>query len=202
MYNGSEKFKKPRPASTYGEFEIANARPSASQAHAATSPDQGYSPIIAVGLCVQAADRREGGQGISGILKFAIVDMVVDLPNVQSIVFKEHEGSYLVGMLAGMASKSGKVGFVGGMDIPLIRKFALRLRAQGAEGRQGRTSTIIQNMTGDTGAAWNDPSQGWRDHQGRRWRRARTWSMRPPAPPASACCSAAADGWRAVDRRR
>ena len=50
--------------------------------------------------------------------------MVVDLPNVQSIVFKEHEGSYLVGMLAGMASKSGKVGFVGGMDIPLIRRFA------------------------------------------------------------------------------
>ena len=50
--------------------------------------------------------------------------MVVDLPNVRSIVFKEHEGSYLVGMLAAMASKTGKVGFVGGMDIPLIRKFA------------------------------------------------------------------------------
>ena len=50
--------------------------------------------------------------------------MVVDLPNVQSVVFKEHEGSYLVGLLAGMASKTSKVGFVGGMDIPLIRKFA------------------------------------------------------------------------------
>lgn len=56
--------------------------------------------------------------------KFAIVDMVVDAPNVMSIVYAEHEGSYLVGMMAAMASKTGTVGFVGGMDIPLIRKFA------------------------------------------------------------------------------
>jgi basic membrane protein A and related proteins len=56
-------------------------------------------------------------------LQFAIIDSVVNLPNVQSIVFKEHEGSFLVGMMAAMASKTGKVGFVGGMDIPLIRKF-------------------------------------------------------------------------------
>ena len=49
--------------------------------------------------------------------------MVVDKPNVQSIVFKEHEGSFLVGVIAAKTSKTGKVGFVGGMDIPLIRKF-------------------------------------------------------------------------------
>ena len=55
--------------------------------------------------------------------RFAIVDAVVDLPNVQSFVFREHEGSFLVGMMAALASKTGKVGFVGGMDIPLIRKF-------------------------------------------------------------------------------
>ncbi|MGO7961742.1 BMP family protein, partial [Rhizobium leguminosarum] len=55
--------------------------------------------------------------------KFIIVDSVVDKPNVRSVVYKEEEGSYLVGVLAGMASKTGKVGFVGGMDIPLIRKF-------------------------------------------------------------------------------
>jgi basic membrane protein A len=55
---------------------------------------------------------------------FAIIDMVVDAPNVASIVFKEQEGSYLVGVLAALASKTGKVGFVGGMDIPLIRRFA------------------------------------------------------------------------------
>jgi basic membrane protein A len=56
--------------------------------------------------------------------RFAIVDMVVDQPNVRSIVFKEHEGSYLVGVLAALASESDTVGFVGGMDIPLIRRFA------------------------------------------------------------------------------
>jgi basic membrane protein A len=82
----------------------------------------------------------------------------VDLPNVQSIVFKEHEGSYLVGLLAGMASKSGKVGFVGGMDIPLIRKFGCGY-AQGVKAARA-DATIFQNMTGDTGAAWNDPVKG------------------------------------------
>jgi ribosomal-protein-alanine N-acetyltransferase len=55
---------------------------------------------------------------------FAIIDMVVDLPNVRSVLFKEHEGSYLVGMMAAMASETGTIGFIGGMDIPLIRKFA------------------------------------------------------------------------------
>jgi basic membrane protein A len=83
---------------------------------------------------------------------------VVDLPNVQSIVFKEHEGSYLVGLMAGMASKSGKVGFVGGMDIPLIRKFGCGY-AQGVKAAKA-DATVIQNMTGDTGAAWNDPVKG------------------------------------------
>jgi basic membrane protein A and related proteins len=82
----------------------------------------------------------------------------VDLPNVESIVFKEQEGSYLVGMAAAMASKSGKVGFVGGMDIPLIRRFGCGY-AQGAKGAN-KDATVFQNMTGDTGAAWNDPVKG------------------------------------------
>jgi len=91
-------------------------------------------------------------------LKFAIVDAVVDLPNVQSIVFKEHEGSFLVGMAAAMASKTGKVGFVGGMDIPLIRRFALGYE-EGAKYVNARIE-IFQNMTGTTPAAWNDPTRG------------------------------------------
>jgi basic membrane protein A and related proteins len=91
-------------------------------------------------------------------LKFAIIDMVVELPNVQSIVFNEHEGSYLVGMLAGMSTKSGTVSFVGGMDIPLIRKFACGY-VQGVKAAKP-DAKVIQNMTGDTGAAWNDPVKG------------------------------------------
>ncbi|MCX7351543.1 MAG: BMP family ABC transporter substrate-binding protein, partial [Alphaproteobacteria bacterium] len=116
----------------------------------------GYSPIIAAGVAQAAAVEKVAKEYPD--LKFAIVDMVVDLPNVQSIVFKENEGSYLVGLLAGMASKSGKVGFVGGMDIPLIRKFGCGY-AQGVKAAKP-DATIFQNMTGDTGAAWNDPVKG------------------------------------------
>jgi basic membrane protein A len=83
---------------------------------------------------------------------------VVDLPNVQSIVFKEHEGSFLVGVLAAAASKTGKVGFVGGMDIPLIRRFACGYE-QGAKYGNANVE-VLQNMTGTTPAAWNDPSKG------------------------------------------
>ena len=89
---------------------------------------------------------------------FAIIDMVVDQPNVRSVVFNEHEGSYLVGMMAAMASKSGTVGFIGGMDIPLIRKFACGY-AQGVKAVNA-DATVIANMTGTTPAAWNDPVKG------------------------------------------
>ncbi len=84
--------------------------------------------------------------------------MVVDAPNVKSIVFSEHEGSYLVGMMAAMASKTGTVGFVGGMDMPLIRKFACGY-VQGVKA-VNPDATVIPNMTGTTPAAWNDPVKG------------------------------------------
>ncbi|WP_439141958.1 BMP family lipoprotein [Planktotalea sp.] len=90
--------------------------------------------------------------------KFAIIDMVVDQPNVRSVVFNEHEGSYLVGMMAAMASKSDTVGFIGGMDIPLIRKFACGY-AQGVKAANA-DATVVANMTGTTPAAWNDPVKG------------------------------------------
>ena len=153
MFNGSEKFKT-ETGVAYGEFEIANE---AQREQAIRNfADQGYSPIIAAGFAQAAAVEKVAKEYPD--LKFAIVDMVVDLPNVQSIVFNEHEGSYLVGMMAAMASKSGTVSFVGGMDIPLIRKFACGY-AQGVKAAKP-DAKIIQNMTGDTGAAWNDPVKG------------------------------------------
>lgn len=90
--------------------------------------------------------------------KFAIIDMVVDQPNVRSVVFTEHEGSYLVGMMAAQASKTGTVGFIGGMDIPLIRRFGCGY-AQGVKA-VNPDAVIIMNMTGTTPAAWNDPVKG------------------------------------------
>ena len=93
--------------------------------------------------------------------KFVTIDGWVDPatnPNVLSIGFAEHEGSYLVGMLAAMASKSGTVSFVGGMDIPLIRNFGCGY-AQGAMAVNPEIK-FISNMTGTTPAAWNDPVKG------------------------------------------
>ncbi|MBI1218375.1 MAG: BMP family ABC transporter substrate-binding protein [Rhodobacteraceae bacterium] len=90
--------------------------------------------------------------------KFAIVDMVVDQPNVQSVVFTEEQGSYLVGIMAAMASKTGTVGFIGGMDIPLIRKFECGY-AQGVKAANPNAK-LVMNMTGTTPTAWNDPVKG------------------------------------------
>jgi basic membrane protein A and related proteins len=89
---------------------------------------------------------------------FVLIDAVVEAPNVRSVIFSEHEGSYLVGMLAGMASESGTVGFVGGMDVPLIRRFGCGY-AQGVMAANPDAQVIV-NYTGTTPAAWNDPVRG------------------------------------------
>ena len=91
--------------------------------------------------------------------KFAVIDVNwLSMPNVRGIGFNEHEGSYLVGMMAAQASESGVVGFVGGMDIPLIRRFGCGY-AQGVKA-VNPNATVIANMTGTTPAAWNDPVKG------------------------------------------
>ena len=93
--------------------------------------------------------------------KFVTIDGYVDPaahPNVLSIGFAEHEGSYLVGMMAGMKSTSGTVGFVGGMDIPLIRKFGCGY-AQGVLAANADAKVIL-NMTGTDPSAWNNPTKG------------------------------------------
>ena len=90
--------------------------------------------------------------------KFQIIDGVVEQPNVRSVLFAEEQGSYLVGVAAAMASESNTVGFIGGMDIPLIRNFACGY-AQGVLA-VNPDATVIANMTGTTPAAWNDPVKG------------------------------------------
>lgn len=91
-------------------------------------------------------------------IRFAIVDGVSDLPNVASLIFKEHEGSYLVGMLAAKSSKTGTIGFLGGMDIGLIHRF----RGGYEEGARAVNPNIkvIPNYVGVTDAAWNNPGKG------------------------------------------
>jgi basic membrane protein A len=91
-------------------------------------------------------------------INFAIVDGVSELPNVASLIFKEHEGSYLVGMIAAKQSKTGVLGFVGGMDIPLIHKFETGYE-EGARAVNPKIR-VIQNYVGVTEAAWNNPGKG------------------------------------------
>jgi basic membrane protein A len=91
-------------------------------------------------------------------LKFAIIDGVVDLPNVASLIFKEHEGSFLVGMIAARTTKTGKLGFVGGMDIPLIHKFETGYE-EGARYANPKVE-VFQNYVGVTDSAWNNPGKG------------------------------------------
>ena len=153
VYNGAEKFKADTGVA-FQDFEIQND--SQREQGLRNFAKKGFSPIIAVGFSQAQAVEKVAAEFPDA--KFAIIDMVVDKPNVASIVFKEHEGSYLVGILAAMASKTGKVGFVGGMDIALIRKFACGY--VGGVKSVKADATVFQNMTGTTGAAWNDPAKG------------------------------------------
>ena len=152
-YNGAQKWAEDTGGS-YDDFEMQNEaqREQALRRFA----ERGSNPIVVTGFAFADAVATVAAEFPD--TNFAIIDMVVDAPNVRSVVYKEQEGSYLVGILAGMASKSGTVGFVGGMDIPLISKFACGY-VQGVKAANP-DATVIQNMTGTTPAAWNDPVKG------------------------------------------
>src|ERR671913_415482 len=118
--------------------------------------ERNFDLIIGVGFA-QAPIMEQVAKDYPNI-QFAIIDGVSELPNVTSLVFKEHEGSYLVGILAAKASRTGTIGFLGGMDIGLIHRFA-----QGYE--EGAKSVnpnirVIRNFVGVTDAAWNNPGKG------------------------------------------
>ena len=152
-YNGAERFKR-ETGIAYRDFEVTNE--TQREQALRNMARRGASIVVGIGFA-QASGLEKVATEFPN-MKFAIIDAVVNKPNVQSIVFKEHEGSFLVGMAAALASKSGKLGFVGGMDIPLIRKFAVGYE-EGAKYVNPRIE-IFQNMTGTTPAAWNDPTRG------------------------------------------
>lgn len=154
-YSGAEKWAA-ETGGTYRDIEIQ----SEAQREQALRrlAEAGFNPVITTGFAIAeimgtvAADFPD--------TKFVNVDgWLPEVPaNVQLINFTEHQGSYLVGMMAAMASKSGTVGFIGGMDIPLIRHFGCGY-AQGAKS-VNPDITIVANMTGTTPTAWNDPVKG------------------------------------------
>jgi len=109
--------------------------------------------IVAVGVGYSVAVRNVAKKYPN--VRFTVIDAIVDLPNVQSITFKENEGSFLVGMIAAMKTETKTLGFIGGMDIPLIRRFERGYR-QGAEYIRSDLS-FVENYVGTTPSAWNDP---------------------------------------------
>ena len=152
-WEGAERWKQAsgRP---YLEFEIANAaqREQAVRRFA----ERGADPVVAIGFPMANAVDKVAAQFPK--TRFAIVDMVVDRPNVQSFVYREHEGAFLVGMLAALASRSGTIGFVGGQDIPLVRKFLCGYEQGAAHVRPG--ARVVSAMAGSTPQAWVDPVRG------------------------------------------
>ena len=151
-YHGAEQFKD-ETGIGYLEFEITNE---SQRDQALRRMAQKADIVIAVGFAFSTPLETVAAEFPDK--KFVIIDSVVDKPNVESVVFKEHEGSFLVGMAAALASKTGKVGFVGGMDIPLIRNFAYGYE-QGVK-HVNPDAEVIVNYTGTTPAAWNDPARG------------------------------------------
>ncbi len=120
---------------------------------------EGYDLIFGIGFANATAIQNVATEFPK--INFAIVDSFVDLPNVASLQFREQEGSYLVGMIAAMRCRivNGKrvVGFIGGMDIPLIHKFEVGYR-EGAKKIYPDIDVIV-NYVGNTPTAWNDPSK-------------------------------------------
>ena len=171
-WEGAERWKKANNK-PYLQFEIANAaqREQAARRFA----QRGANPIVGVGF-PQASSIEAVAREFPGT-RFAIVDSVVALPNVQSFVYREHEGAFLAGMLAALSSKSGKLGFVGGQDIPLVRKVlcgyeqGARYAIHGADNSANHSAKnsaknsnagvqVLWAMTGTTNAAWTDPARG------------------------------------------
>lgn len=139
---------------TYKELEIQQA--SQRVQFARRMAESGANPIVVMGFQNEETIKEVAPDYPD--TRFVLIDAAVDLPNVRSVIFAEHEGSYLTGVLAALASKTGTVSFIGGMDIPLISAFGCGF-AQGAKAVNPDIKVIV-NYTGDTPAAWNDPVKG------------------------------------------
>jgi basic membrane protein A len=121
-----------------------------------TFAERGYQLVIAIGFAQIDAVKKVAPQFPN--THFAIIDGVVPAPNVESLMFNEHEGSYLVGYLAGLMTKTNKVGFIGGMDIALIKRFELAYTA-GLKAANPKAELTV-NYVGVNNTAWANPTRG------------------------------------------
>ena len=154
VWNGVKRFMDETGVEVM-EFEVTNE----AQREQAISRMAQRGATVVLGVGFSQADAIDKVAAEYPDTEFAIIDVSwLDRPNLRQYAFKEHEGSYLVGVAAALASETGTVGFVGGMDIPLIQKFLCGYK-QGVMATNA-DATVLSNMTGTTPSAWNDPAKG------------------------------------------
>ncbi|WP_117238311.1 BMP family lipoprotein [Thermus sediminis] len=143
-------------------FDFEPADPSQVGQGIRTFAQEGFNLVIGVGFANEppiTATAREFPR-----VNFAVIDAVPGegrLPNALGLMFREQEGSFLVGYIAGKMTRTGVVGFIGGMDIPLIHKFeaGFRAGAQLAFREDNIQGRVLVGYVGNTPAAWNDPAR-------------------------------------------
>ena len=155
VYNGVEQFKADTGVD-YIQFEVTQE--SQREELIRTAAELGANPVLSIGFA--QADALAAVAADFPDTQFGAIDVGwLELPNVANFIFKEHEGSFLVGMMAAMATETQTVSFVGGMDIPLISAFECGYE-QGAKYVNPDIS-VIANMTGTDGTAWANPTRGY-----------------------------------------
>ena len=158
-WEGVQRAEKDLPICLY---DVEPGNPNSIEPAMRAFAEKGFDLIIGIGFAQGPIMQKVAADYPN--LKFAIVDGVITgkdgkpLPNVASLVFREHEGSYLVGMIAAEKSKTGVLGFVGGMDIPLIHKFETGYE-EGAKSVNPNIK-VVTNFVGVTDSAWNNPGKG------------------------------------------
>jgi basic membrane protein A len=151
-YGGADRFKKEFGIS-YREVQVDK---DAQHIQALRAMARRVDMVIAVGSPLVPAIKTVAREFPKK--QFVLIDSVAVGPNIQSIQFREQEGSFLVGMAAAMKSKTHTVGFIGGIGIPLTRTFGCGF-AQGARFIDPQVK-YIQNMAGTTNVALFDPARG------------------------------------------
>lgn len=152
-YTGAERWK----AETGGTYKDLEMQSEAQREQALRRlAESGANPVVLTGFAFAEVLNKVAPDYPD--TKFVLIDSQVDQPNVQSNVFADEQGSYLAGVMAAKATKTKTVGFIGGMDVPLIRNFACGY-VQGVKSVDPEIK-VIQNMTGTTPTAWNDPVKG------------------------------------------
>ncbi|MEQ1768448.1 MAG: BMP family ABC transporter substrate-binding protein [Devosia sp.] len=150
-YNGAEKYKA--EGGSYSDLEITgDAQREQAIRQFAT---KGFSPILVPGFSWATALTTVAAEFPD--THFVIIDSVVDLPNVRSVVFKEQEGSYLVGILAAMASKTGKIGVVPAFNFELLERFACGYK-EGAKSVNPAIE-VLETYVGAGFEAFSDPGK-------------------------------------------